>query len=66
MGVLGIVALRAALAGCGSTRQETASRLGQQYIGQNVDARRWIRTAGDNDDQRADNQEEKIAICGHQ
>jgi hypothetical protein len=38
MRILGIVALCAALGGCAATRQETAARLGQQYIGQNVDA----------------------------
>jgi hypothetical protein len=37
MRILGIVALCAALGGCASSRQETASRLGQQYVGQNVD-----------------------------
>jgi hypothetical protein len=35
---LGIVALCAALAGCAASREEVATRLGQQYIGQNVDA----------------------------
>ena len=38
MRVLGIVALCAALEGCAASRQETAARLGQQYVGQNVDA----------------------------
>jgi hypothetical protein len=37
MRVLGIVALCAALCGCAASRQETAARLGQQYVGQNVD-----------------------------
>jgi hypothetical protein len=38
MRVLGIVALAAALAGCAASRQEVATRLGDQYVGQNVDA----------------------------
>ncbi len=38
MRILGIVALGAALAGCAASRQEVATRLGQQYVGQNVDA----------------------------
>jgi hypothetical protein len=37
MRILGIVALCAALGGCGTSRQEVATRLGQQYVGQNVD-----------------------------
>jgi hypothetical protein len=35
---LGIVALAAALSGCAASRQEVATRLGDQYVGQNVDA----------------------------
>jgi hypothetical protein len=38
MRILGIVVLGAALAGCAASRQEVATRLGQQYVGQNVDA----------------------------
>src|SRR3979409_2411161 len=38
MRILGIVALCAALAGCAASRQEVATRLGDQYVGQNVDA----------------------------
>ncbi len=38
MRLLGIVALCAALAGCAASRQEVVARLGEQYIGQNVDA----------------------------
>jgi hypothetical protein len=38
MRVLGIVALAAALTGCAASRQEVVARLGEQYIGQNVDA----------------------------
>ena len=38
MRFLGIVALCAALAGCAASRQEVIARLGEQYIGQNVDA----------------------------
>ena len=38
MRILGIVALGAALAGSAASRQEVATRLGQQYVGQNVDA----------------------------
>jgi uncharacterized membrane protein len=37
MRILGIVALSAALAGCAASRQEVATRLGAEYIGQNVD-----------------------------
>ena len=33
-----IVTLSVALAGCAASRQEVASRLGDQFIGQNVDA----------------------------
>jgi hypothetical protein len=35
---LGIVALCVALAGCAASREEVVSRLGSQYVGQNVDA----------------------------
>jgi hypothetical protein len=35
---MGIVALCAALAGCAASRQEVVERLGEHYIGQNVDA----------------------------
>jgi hypothetical protein len=35
---LGIVAVCAALAGCAASRQEVVARLGDQYIGKNVDA----------------------------
>jgi hypothetical protein len=35
---LGIVALCVALGGCAASRQEVATRLGDQYVGQNVDA----------------------------
>jgi hypothetical protein len=38
MRILGIVALCAALGGCAASRQEVAARLGQEYIGKNVDA----------------------------
>jgi hypothetical protein len=38
MRILGIVVLGAALAGCAASRQEVAIRLGDQYVGQNVDA----------------------------
>jgi hypothetical protein len=38
MRILGIVTLCAALAGCAASRQEVATRLGDQYVGQNVDA----------------------------
>jgi hypothetical protein len=38
MRVVGIVALCAALGGCAASRQEVATRLGEQYVGQNVDA----------------------------
>ena len=37
MRILGIVALGAALVGCAASRQEVAARLGDQFIGQNVD-----------------------------
>jgi len=35
---LAVVALCAALAGCAASREEVVSRLGDQYVGQNVDA----------------------------
>jgi hypothetical protein len=35
---LGIVALCAALGGCAASRQEVVARLGDEYVGQNVDA----------------------------
>jgi hypothetical protein len=38
MRILGIVALCAALGGCAASRQEVAARLGDQFIGQNVDS----------------------------
>ncbi len=38
MRILGIVALCVALAGCAASRQEVAARLGDQFVGQNVDA----------------------------
>jgi hypothetical protein len=38
MRILGIVTLCAALAGCAASRQEVAARLGDQFVGQNVDA----------------------------
>jgi hypothetical protein len=38
MRILGIVALCAALGGCAASREEVQARLGQHYIGQNVDA----------------------------
>ena len=38
MRILGIVALCAAPGGCAASRQEVATRLGDQYVGQNVDA----------------------------
>jgi hypothetical protein len=38
MRILGIVALCAALGGCAASKQEVVARLGDQYIGQNVDA----------------------------
>jgi hypothetical protein len=38
MRILGIAVLGAALAGCAASRQEVAARLGDQYVGQNVDA----------------------------
>jgi hypothetical protein len=38
MRVLRIVALGVALAGCAASRQEVAARLGDQFVGKNVDA----------------------------
>lgn len=38
MRILGIVALCAALGGCAALKHEVVARLGDQYIGQNVDA----------------------------
>jgi hypothetical protein len=38
MRILGIVALCVALSGCAASKQEVAARLGDQFIGQNVDA----------------------------
>lgn len=38
MRILGIVALCVALGGCAASREEVVSRLGGQYVGQNVDA----------------------------
>ena len=38
MRILGIVALGAALVGRAASRQEVAARLGDQFIGQNVDS----------------------------
>jgi hypothetical protein len=38
MRVLRIVALAAALAGCAASRQEVAARLGDRFVGKNVDA----------------------------
>jgi len=38
MRILGVVALCAALGGCAASKQEVQARLGEQYIGQNVDA----------------------------
>jgi hypothetical protein len=37
MRILGIVALCVTLGGCAASRQEVAARLGQEYIGKNVD-----------------------------
>lgn len=37
MRVLGIVALCAALGGCAASRQEVAARLGDEFVGKNVD-----------------------------
>jgi hypothetical protein len=38
MRILGITALCAALVGCAASKQEVATRLGEQYVGQNADA----------------------------
>jgi hypothetical protein len=38
MRILGIVALCAALGGCAASRQEVVARLGDHFIGKNVDA----------------------------
>jgi hypothetical protein len=38
MRIFGIVALCVALGGCAASRQEVATRLGDQYVGQNADA----------------------------
>jgi hypothetical protein len=38
MRFLGIMALAATLAGCAASREEVVARLGEHYIGQNVDA----------------------------
>jgi hypothetical protein len=38
MRILGVAALCAALAGCAASKQEVVTRLGEQYVGQNVDA----------------------------
>jgi len=38
MRVLVIIALCGALGGCAASRQEVAARLGQEYVGKNVDA----------------------------
>jgi hypothetical protein len=38
MRILGIVTLSVALIGCAASRQEAAARLGEQFIGRNVDA----------------------------
>lgn len=38
MRILGSVALSVALAGCAASKQEVVARLGDQFIGQNVDA----------------------------
>ena len=38
MRILGIVALCAALGGCAASREEVVTRLGDRFIGQNVDA----------------------------
>jgi len=37
MRFLGVVALCATLSGCAASKQEVVARLGQEYIGQNVD-----------------------------
>jgi hypothetical protein len=38
MRILGLIMLCIALGGCAASRQEVATRLGQEYVGQNVDA----------------------------
>ena len=38
MRYLFLIAIAVALAGCAASRQEVASKLGQEFIGQNVDA----------------------------
>jgi hypothetical protein len=38
MRLLGVVVLCTALGGCAASKQEVVTRLGQEYIGQNVDA----------------------------
>jgi hypothetical protein len=38
MRILRVVALGAALGGCAASRQEVVSRLGDEYVGQSVDA----------------------------
>jgi len=38
MRFLGVMALCAMLGGCAASKQEVVARLGQEYIGQNVDA----------------------------
>jgi hypothetical protein len=38
MRIMGIVALCATLGGCAASRQEVVARLGDEFIGQNVDA----------------------------
>jgi hypothetical protein len=37
MRFLGVVALCALLSGCAASKQEVVARLGQEYIGQNID-----------------------------
>jgi hypothetical protein len=38
MRILGIVALCAAVSGCAASKQEVVAKLGDQFVGQNVDA----------------------------
>jgi hypothetical protein len=38
MRLFAVVALCATLGGCAASKQEVATRLGDQYVGQNVDA----------------------------
>jgi hypothetical protein len=38
MRILGIAALCAAMAGCAASRQEVVARLGDQFVGKNVDS----------------------------